>query len=66
MFNNTYDTDDNGSGYKDELIPGKKDTYHPLNNIISEDDIAKAFAEETDTNESGLGEGDDDTYDDRE
>ena len=61
----TYDTEDNGSGYPDEIVPGKKD-YHALNNIVSEDEIAKAFQEETGTNESGLGEGDDDTWDDAE
>lgn len=65
MLGSTYDTEDNGSGYPDEIVPGKKAPYHSLNNI-KEDDIAKAFQEETGTDESGLGEGDDDTWDDAE
>lgn len=65
MFNGTYDTEDNGSGYADDFIPGKKGSYRALsNNVVKDEDISKAFQEETDTNESGLGEGDDDTWDD--
>ena len=55
---------DNGSGYKDEFAFNKnsKSSFHPLN-TLSEDEISKAFSEETGTDESGLGAGDDDTND---
>ncbi len=58
MFNGTYDSDDNGSGYADDFIPGKKDSYHPLNNIIKDDDISDAFKEATGADENGYGEED--------
>jgi hypothetical protein len=67
MPDNTYDSENNGSGYADDFIPGKKNSYHPLNNVNNiNDDIAQAFQEETGTDENGIGEGDDNTYDDAE
>ena len=65
MSDNTYETENNGSGYADDFVPGKKNVYHPLNTINSED-VSNAFQEETDTDENGLGYGDDSTYDDVE
>ncbi len=65
MYKGIYDSDDNGSGYQDDFIPGKKDTYHPLNNI-KDDEIADSFKEVTGADENGYGEedyeGEDETW----
>jgi hypothetical protein len=67
---NLYDSDNNGSGYSDEIVPGKigNNRYRSLNNNVNDntenkeesdedDEISRAFMEETGTDENGLGYG---------
>lgn len=65
MFNNIYNSDDNGSGFEDEVFFGEEKKYHAMN-PIKDEEIKDAFRDATGADESGFGEEDDNTYDDAE
>lgn len=62
MNSDLYDSENNGSGYSDEITFGKEKHYNALNNVdLGIDDVYKDL---TETDGDGYGEYEDDGYDD--
>lgn len=57
MSNNIYDSNDNGSGYEDEVSFGEEKKYHAMN-PIKDEEIKDAFRDATGADENGFGEED--------